>query len=125
MASDWTIWTVRFALVCYGASVWMQLRAPPGHRRSARLLWTIGCLAYLAHVAAAFHFEHDWSHDHAWAHTAQRTWALTGWDWGGGLWVNYAFTLLWSADAAWWWAGPRSHQARPAWIAACLRNPRS
>ncbi len=99
------------------------MRTPPGRGEpftAARLLWTAGCAAYLAHVAAAFHFEHGWSHASAWDHTARRTQEMTSWHWGGGLLVNYLFTLLWTADAVWWWAGARSYQARPAWVTASL-----
>src|SRR5437899_2188707 len=91
-----TVWTVRFALLCYATSLWLHLRPSPGggqRQAAARLFWTLGCLAYLAHVATAFHFAHDWSHARAYAHTADRTWELTGWRWGGGLYVNYLFTL--------------------------------
>jgi hypothetical protein len=71
----------------------------------ARWLWTIGCLLFLVHVACAFEFFHDWSHEHALAHTAAQTEALTGIGWGGGLFFNYAFTLLWVIDTAAWWVG--------------------
>jgi hypothetical protein len=30
---------------------------------------------------------------------------VTGLEWGGGLYLNYAFTVLWTADAAAWWLG--------------------
>ena len=30
---------------------------------------------------------------------------LVGFEWGAGLYANYAFTLLWLADASCWWRG--------------------
>ena len=51
-----TLWTVRLALAFYVLTLAALLaRARPG---TARGLWTLGCLCYLAHVAAAFHFFH-------------------------------------------------------------------
>ena len=57
----------------------------------------------LVHVALAFHFYHEWSHEHAFAHTAKQTAALTGLNWGGGLWFNYTFCLLWTWDVVRSW----------------------
>lgn len=55
----------------------------------------VRCLSSLESHAAALRF------------TAQRTREITGLDWGGGLYINYLFTLLWLADlAAWWRLGP-------------------
>jgi hypothetical protein len=112
-------WTVRLAL--FGFTIALLLRASRrGIGPAARLFWTIGCLAYLGHVAAAFHFAHGWSHARAHEHTAFRTWEVTGWRWGGGIYVNYLFTLVWVADAAWWWISVGAYQRRPAWVDAAL-----
>ncbi|OYV93053.1 MAG: hypothetical protein B7Z73_03955 [Planctomycetia bacterium 21-64-5] len=75
----------------------------PRRQRWARLAWTLGCLCYLAHVACAFHFYHGWSHAAAYRHTAERTAAVAGWSWGGGVYFNYVFTAVWLADTLWWW----------------------
>src|SRR5262249_33262083 len=45
--------------------------------------------------------------------TAQRTAELVGLEFGGGLYANYAFTLLWVADVIWWWRGLDRYEARP------------
>ena len=59
---------------------------------------------------------HGWSHAAAYAYTAARTDELLGLRWGGGLWVNYAFTILWVGEALWWQMWPESHARRPrAW----------
>ena len=45
--------------------------------------------------------------------TAQQTADVFGIDWGGGLYFNYAFTILWIADVIWWWrAGLERYRAR-------------
>lgn len=114
-----TRWTVRLALLLYVASVCAQLRygRSPQRRttRIARALWTIGCAAFIAHVLLAFHFFHNWSHADAWRETARQTAELTGVHSGFGLYLNYAFTLIWLTDTAWWWLGGLAAYARRAW----------
>ena len=119
-----TRWTVRAALAFYVLTVAVRLspawRRPRG-RRLARLAWTAGCLLFLTHVAAAFHVFHGWSHAHAYRETARQTRDLTGFDAGAGLYLNYAFTLAWAADAAWWWAaGAERYARRPRWVDVSL-----
>ncbi len=104
-----TRWTVRLAVACYLGRVAIDLGllcdwASQSPGKIARWLWTVGCLFYVAHVICAFAFFHEWSHNFAYAHTAAQTEALTGFRWGGGLYLNYAFTLFWLADTIGWWA---------------------
>ena len=59
--------------------------------------------------------------DAAIAHTARQTAALTGLNWGGGLYVNYAFIALWVGDAMLWWRDRSSYERRSAaWRDALL-----
>jgi hypothetical protein len=112
------LWTARLAVGCYVVSLLLGLSASPSrrNRQAARIAWTVGAVIFLLHVVAAFHFAHDWSHHAAYEHTAQQTNAVTGLNWGGGLWFNYAFTLLWVADAAGWWGlGLEFPQNFPRW----------
>lgn len=102
-----TIWT---ALTLYVAGEYGRTRLPP--TPWARPVWLLGALTYLAHVAAAFAFHHDWSHAAAYAYTAARTEELFGLDWGGGLWVNYAFTAIWIGEGLWWQLRPAHCQRR-------------
>jgi hypothetical protein len=104
-----TRWTVRVAVVFYVAA----LAARRFSFRWSRLTWTAGCVAYLLHVAAAFHYYHHWSHDVAYESTAQQTQEVVGFDWGGGLYFNYAFTLVWFIDAVWWCINPERYLTRP------------
>jgi len=124
-AEGLTRWTVRLSLGSYVAALALLL-AGGGERRPtrdalARAFWTLGCGLLLAHVAAAFHFFHHWRHAEAYRETARQTAELLGWNWGGGLWFNYLFALLWMADAAWWqWAGDGRYRPRAKWIALPL-----
>ena len=38
---------------------------------------------------------------------------MTGWNWGGGVYLNDAMTLLWLFDAGWWNWLPASYERRP------------
>ncbi len=88
----------------------------------ARAAWSVGCLLYLAHVAGAFGFYHAWSHAAAYVHTAERTQALFGWHWGGGLYFNYAFTGVWVFDTLWWCCSTLSRQHRPRWLTVAVNG---
>ena len=116
-----TNWSVRLALLCY-AAVLIGGLAGGGERwrGAARWLWTAGCLMLLAHIGCAFHFVHDWQHALAVDETARRTKELLGWEYGGGVYFNYAFALVWVGDASWWWLAPASYQRRPAWVAVMI-----
>jgi hypothetical protein len=107
-----TRWTVRVAVAFYVASLATRVRIP----KWSRFAWTLGCLAYLVHVVCAFEFYHHWSHAEAYAFTARQTAAVVGLDWGGGIYVNYAFTFVWLADVVWWWSAVKSYEIRSRWI---------
>jgi hypothetical protein len=62
------------------------------------------------------HFYHHWSHADAYRHTEE----VSGVGWG--IFVSHLFTLLWTADVAWWWLSPASHAIRPAWITRGLHG---
>jgi hypothetical protein len=121
-----TLWTVRIAMALLAVSLAIRFTAgyEPTIRRlrlvAARIAWTVGALFQAAHVAAAMGFYHAWSHAEAYEHTARQTAAMTGWDWGGGLYLNYLFTALWIADAAWWNVDRTRYDQRSSWIDAVL-----
>ena len=110
--------------VLYG-SIWLSLaawtagecvrlarRRSADRDRTARGLWTLGFATALLHVALAFHLRHGWSHSAALAETARQTDELLGYRFGGGVYVNYAFLVVWAADVWWWWWRPASFSAR-------------
>jgi hypothetical protein len=115
-----TRWAVRLSVALYVLA--LALRLVGRWPRLARAAWTVGALALVVHVGCAFHFYHGWSHAAAYADTARRTAEVTGLDWGGGLYANHAFALLWLADAAWWWAAPEAYARRPAWVEALVQG---
>ena len=114
--------TVWLALLLHVANEVVKHTARTGGQAAARWLNTLGCAVFLAHVACAFHFYHGWSHTNAYADTARQTAKLFGWNWGGGLYVNYLFALLWAGEVIWSWANPGGHLQRPGWMTWSLRS---
>lgn len=99
-------WTARLAVVCYVGRLLCDVRRPqtPALKNAAMCWWTVGCAIFMAHVTAAFHFQHAWNHAEAFNYTARRTAEMTGWNSGTGLYINEAFLCLWIADTTiWWW----------------------
>ena len=112
-----TRWTVRLAVALYALALvarWHAHGRRPWLSR-ARLAWSVGCVLFLAHVACAFAFFHGWSHAAAYQETARRTGEQFGIFWGGGLFLNYAFALVWPADVLCWWCqGLEGYERRAA-----------
>ena len=90
-----TLYTVWLALVCYAIVVAFLLAGCRGHRwrNLMRPLWTIGCIAIVIHVVAAFHYTHHWSEADAIDSTARRDRTT---DWHGGR-RRFVLQLLISA----------------------------
>jgi hypothetical protein len=88
----------------------------------SRGLWTAALALTLFHSVAAFHTFYGGSHAVARQETARQTAALTGVDFSGGIYVNYLFLVVWSVDAAWWWALPAGYARRPRWLSAAIRG---
>jgi hypothetical protein len=109
-----TRWTIRGALALYVLSLAIRLAARGRcvWLAPARWAWTFGCVLFTIHVLCAFHFYHSWSHDAAYAATAERTAEVVGLSWGGGLFANYLFLVVWAADAGWWWTAPKRYECR-------------
>ena len=82
-------------------------------------VWTLGAFLCAVHMALAMGLHHDWNHAAAIEATARQTQAVYGVNWGGGVYVNYAFLALWTAEVMWWRASPRRYLSRSAattWI---------
>lgn len=115
-------WTARLTVFGYLVRIAGErfpLRIGEPARRWA---WTLGGLTCVAHIVCTFEFAHDWSHTAAWNHTDLRMRELLGWGWGGGVWVNYVFTLVWLADIAWWWNDPTGHRTKHRWWHVALHT---
>lgn len=96
--------TAQFAVVGYLLT--LLLTARRSGERSSRMeamIWTLGFAGLAAHVVAAFHYLHHWDHAAALKHTAQRTAEVTGWNWSGGLYINYLFLAFWLVDVVRIW----------------------
>jgi hypothetical protein len=109
--------TIRLALAWYAVAVACMFtmtsddwRSTTATGRQVRWCWTWAVVCFLVHVGMAFQFYHHWSHAAAFERTRQ----VSGF--GEGIYVSYAFTGLWTADAAWWWLWPLGYARRPAWI---------
>src|SRR5688572_14051109 len=99
-----TRWTARLAFVLYCGALLDARRT-----WRTRIWWTLGCATLLVHIAVSFALVHGWRHAEAYRHTAEATRRLVGVDSGAGVYVNYAFALVWLADAAWWWVAEKSY----------------
>jgi hypothetical protein len=121
--------TIDVALLLYASvlagNLWVLPLAglPETHpwRRLARVFWTLGCAALWLHVAAAFGYYHHWSHAAATNDTAERTRVTLGVSFGGGIYFNYLFALVWTADCGWWWVARRSYERRPRWVGVVVQ----
>jgi hypothetical protein len=113
-----TIW---FALGGYfiGATTSLMSRERREWESLARMAWTAGCLSLLVHVAFAFNYYHAWSHDLAYRATASQTAEVVGYNWGGGLFINYALIAAWVIDVFWWWVGFEAYRRRP-WLLSAI-----
>lgn len=111
-------WTARLFVACYIGRLFVDATGDRSDAslRTARILWTCGCAIALAHMAAAFQWKHHWNHAAAYEHVLVRTHEMTGFESGLGLYINYAFALLWLTDTAiWWWNLRWPDRTAPYW----------
>jgi hypothetical protein len=73
-------------------------------------------------MLAAFDVYHHWSHEAAYLDTARQTAEIFYVDWGGGLYFNYLFSVVWLADAAWMWLNEAAYNHRPRWISITIHS---
>ena len=107
-----------FAFALWAGSVLLQLQTPRAEWsadgsafRVARAAWIAGCAVFLVHLGLAFHLAHGWSHANAFEHVERSS------GFGPGIFVSYAFALIWIADSAMWRLGPVRYARRSKWIA--------
>jgi hypothetical protein len=114
-----SIW---LALSLYVAAEAIRLNANSDSSRPhliARALNAVGFAFFLVHVGCAFQFYHHWSQAAAYADTARQTNEYFGVNWGGGLYWNYAFLLLWLGQVirSWTRVAGVSHKMSPlGWL---------
>jgi hypothetical protein len=94
-----SIW---LAIACFvAAHAGFRRAVSPGEQaRWALPAYWIGFALALTHFLAAFSWHYGWSHARAVAVTAEQTARVFGINWGGGVWVNYAFLAAWLTDAS-------------------------
>ncbi len=110
----WTVQTARAAMVVYAVALWFRIGMQPRQFAIARMVWTIGLIVFVVHVAVAFDVYHQWSHADAFERTRQQSGS------GEGIFVSYLFTLVWAGDVLWWWLRPASYIARSRWISGTV-----
>jgi hypothetical protein len=117
-----TLWLADLAMILYVAAIAQILRVErsewidsPRTRRN-RFLWSAGCFVYWLHWLLAFHFFHHWSHEAAVSHTRARS------GFGYGILFSHLFTVVWTADVAFWWLAPDRYLRRSLWLGALVHG---
>ncbi len=112
-----------FAFALWAGAVLLQLQTPcaewsPGASafRVARAAWVGGCAVFLVHLGLAFHLALGWSHANAFEHVERSS------GFGPGIFVSYAFALIWMGDAAIWLMEPARYAQRSKWIAVTIHG---
>lgn len=98
---DVIVWTARLSVAFYVTSVWLYLgisRTDKPESSRFRFCWAAAWGWCVIHVLCAFHFQHHWNHSAALKHTAEMTARVVGWNWSGGLYINYVFLIVWALD---------------------------
>ena len=93
-----TIW-ISLVLFVAAQHGWRRARAglrPPAWMHVAN---AVGLALCIAHIAFAMGNVHGWSHEAAVRATAIQTESVYGRRWGGGLFVNYLFVIVWAVEA--------------------------
>lgn len=85
-------------------------------QKAARLAWTLGWVALVAHILIAFGVGHGWSHAAAVEHVRE----VGGY--GEGIAVNYLFAAAWLGDVVWWWGNPTGRANRPRWASWAIHG---
>jgi hypothetical protein len=78
--------------------------------------WAIGVTLCAVHMGIALALHSGWSHQEAVRATTEQAAAVYGISWSGGLYVNYAFLLIWAGETAWWAMSPRTYLSRSATV---------
>lgn len=102
-------WTIRLSLIGW----WLALVGllTVGNRLWIRRVWTLSWTAFVIHVIVAFEYVHHWSHTDVVRHTEAES------GFGSGVFVSYAFGLLWTVDVLCWELAPKTREQRPRWLA--------
>jgi hypothetical protein len=122
LGAELIAWTVRLGVLCFAVTLggWAAGVNSGQGERLLRWWWTVGWGLFVLHMLAAFHFQHGWSHQQAYADTAMQTGELIGWEFGGGVYFNYLLIVLWGGDVLAWWSGWAATAGYRVWRKAVL-----
>ena len=98
-AESASVWAIRFALILMVGVLILEAFGKSKIDRSLATSWFIGAVLSLCHSAGALATFHQGSQSLAFQATEEQTKELLGIQIGAGLFVNYAFVLVWIADA--------------------------
>ena len=82
-------WVLGFAI-----GLWCSDRA----NRLIAALWIVGLLLLVLHIVLSMGVFHGWSHREAVLATARKTQEWFGFRFGGGIYANYLFVVIWVLD---------------------------
>lgn len=117
-------WTIRGGMLLFLIGLVGQLvrRSDQPLSVAVKLIWTTGFVLTVLHVVAAFHFVHHWSHQEAYLATAADTYQVVGFAFGGGVYFNYLFLIVWAGDVYWTWRKPAECARWQRWLAGLARG---
>ncbi len=98
-AESASLWAIRIALGLMVLVFAIEIRGGKSTDRTTASLWLVGALLSLCHSLGSLATFHHGSQSMAIEATAQQTQELIGIRVGAGHFVNYAFDLVWLADA--------------------------
>jgi hypothetical protein len=115
-----TIWG---ALVLFVIGEWgkQTIERMPHAARWAWRASLLGALLCIVHIAIVMGLRHGWSHDAAVRDTARQTMEVFGAAFGAGVYVNYAFVMVWLAELGWWRRNPLGYARRGRLVVWLLR----
>jgi len=110
-------WMVWLSLIAFVAGELAKSRRYAG-------AWSVsatGAILLAIHIVLAMAVRHGWSHASALEETARQTNDVFGLNWGGGVYVNYLFAVVWISELFVWRQWPEGYASRPDWIKWSLR----
>jgi hypothetical protein len=115
-----TIW---IALTLFAAGEAGKRGVHQGRQPAPWAWWAsaAGVTIAAVHVVIAMGAHHGWSHQSAVLETARQTASVYGLDWGGGVYVNYAFIAIWGFEVWQWCRAPVRYASRSPLVTWSLR----
>lgn len=110
-------WMVWLSLAAFAVGELAKSRRYAG----AWSISAIGAILLTVHIVLAMAVRHGWSQASALEATARQTNDMFGLNWGGGVYVNYLFALVWIAELFVWRQWPEGYASRPGWMKWSLR----